>query len=223
VAAGEIPFSLRTLIRYTGYLAEGRPPGSGTICMPGPYCLTTVGGGSDGHALARVAVAARVPEGLGHLIVAGPEMPIEQLNDLRQQAGPGVKVVSTIDDLIYHLRNAAAVVSMGGYNTVCEIMSTNVPALIVPRIQARAEQYIRAASLANAGYLERQDIGTLTPEVFGGWLAARIGTTVDRRRAVLDGLIRVPQLAADLLQPLLRSSAGDPQLHPKEGAARVAV
>ncbi|QDY91723.1 hypothetical protein E7Y32_07080 [Arthrobacter sp. UKPF54-2] len=223
VAAGEIPFSLRKLIRYTGYLAAGRPPGSGTSCMPGPYCLTTVGGGSDGHALARVAVAAPVPAGLGHLIVAGPQMPVEQLNDLRRQAGPGVKVVSAVDDLPYHLRHAAAVVSMGGYNTVCEIMSTTVPALIVPRTEAREEQRIRAESLAAAGYLEHQDIGTLTPEIFGGWLAARLGAAVDRRRAVLDGLIRVPQLAAELLQPLFRPKSSVPALDPKESASRVAV
>lgn len=223
VAAGEIPFSLRNLIHYTGYLAAGRPPGSGTSCMPGPYCLTTVGGGSDGHALARVAVAAPVPAGLGHLIVAGPQMPVEQLNDLRRQAGPGVKVVPAVDDLPYHLRHAAAVVSMGGYNTVCEIMSTTVPALIVPRTEARQEQRIRAASLAAAGYLEHQDIGTLTPEVFGGWLAARLGAAVDRRRAVLDGLIRVPQLAAELLQPLFRPKSSVPALDPKESASRVAV
>ncbi|MET3812261.1 putative glycosyltransferase [Arthrobacter sp. UYEF3] len=223
VAAGEIPFSLRKLIRYTGYLAAGRPPGSGTSCMPGPYCMTTVGGGSDGHALASVAVAAPLPQGLGHLIVAGPEMPLDQLNDLRRQARPGVKVVPTVEDLIYHLRHAAAVVSMGGYNTVCEILSTNVPALIVPRAQARAEQRIRAASLANAGYLEQHEIGTLTPDIFAGWLAARIGTTVDRRRAVLDGLIRVPQLAAQLLQQPARTNAGDPALSLKAGAGRVAV
>ncbi|MEQ4519798.1 glycosyltransferase [Pseudarthrobacter sp. B907] len=223
VAAGEIPFSLRNLIHFTGYLAAGRPPGSGTSCMPGPYCLTTVGGGSDGHALARVAVAAPVPEGLGHLIVAGPQMPVEQLNDLRRQAGPGVKVVPAVDDLPYHLRHAAAVVSMGGYNTVCEIMSTTVPALIVPRTEAREEQRIRAVSLAAAGYLEHQDIGTLTPEVFGGWLAARLGAAVDRRRAVLDGLIRVPQLAAELLQPLFRPKSSVPALDPKERASRVAV
>ena len=223
VAAGEIPFSLRNLIHFTGYLAAGRPPGSGTSCMPGPYCLTTVGGGSDGHALARVAVAAPVPAGLGHLIVAGPQMPVEQLNDLRRQAGPGVKVVPAVDDLPYHLRHAAAVVSMGGYNTVCEIMSTTVPALIVPRTEAREEQRIRAVSLAAAGYLEHQDIGTLTPEVFGGWLAARLGAAVDRRQAVLDGLIRVPQLAAELLQPLFRPKSSVPALDPKERASRVAV
>ncbi len=205
VASGEIPFALRKLIRYTGYLAEGRPSDSGTSCMPGQYCMTTVGGGSDGFALARVAVAAQVPDGLGHLVVAGPQMPNEQLNDLQQQARPGVKVVSTVEDIVFHIRHASAVVAMGGYNTVCEIMSTPIPALIVPRTQSRAEQRIRAASLAAAGYLEQHDIGTLTPEILAGWLAARLGTTVDRRRAVLDGLIRVPQLAAELLQPLADS------------------
>jgi len=229
VAAGEIPFTLRKLIHYTGYLAEGRLSVPGTSCMPGPYCLTTVGGGSDGYALASVAVAARVPDGLGHLVVAGPQMPAGQLEDLRRRARPGVKVVAAVDDIVFHLRHAGAVVSMGGYNTVCEIMGTHVPALIVPRTQARAEQRIRAASLAAAGYLEQHDVGTLTPEFLAGWLASRFGTTVDRRRAVLDGLVRVPQLAAELLEPLAtvdRSGAGRERAAAagaKEGARRVAV
>jgi predicted glycosyltransferase len=165
-------------------------------------------------------------------------MPAEQLNDLRQQARPNVKVVPTVDDIVFHIRHAVAVVAMGGYNTVCEIMSTPVPALIVPRTQSRAEQRIRAASLAAAGYLEQHDIGTLTPEILAGWLAARLGTTVDRRRAVLDGLIRVPQLAAELLQPLENSDQAHSDLvsadqfradesvsaaGSKGGASRVAV
>ena len=234
VAAGEIPFALRKLIRYTGYLAEGRLSTSGTSCMPGPYCLTTVGGGSDGYALASVAVVAPVPNGLGHLVVAGPQMPAGQLEDLRRRARPGVKVVASVDDIVFHLRHAGAVVSMGGYNTVCEIMGTHVPALIVPRTQSRAEQRIRAASLAAAGYLEEHDVGTLTPEFLADWLASRFGTTVDRRRAVLDGLVRVPQLAAELLQPLAdadRSGAGQSGTRreraatagTKGGASRVAV
>jgi predicted glycosyltransferase len=116
-------------------------------------------------------------------------------------------------------------------------MSTPVPALIVPRTQSRAEQRIRAASLAAAGYLEQHDIGTLTPEILAGWLAARLGTTVDRRRAVLDGLIRVPQLAAELLQPQAASDQISPEqvsadqfranghgaARAKGGASRVAV
>jgi predicted glycosyltransferase len=200
VASGEIPFSLGKLIQYTGYLAAGRPSVSGASCMDGPYAMTTVGGGSDGHALARLAVEAPVPAGLGHLVVAGPQMPTEEFEDLTRHARPGVKVVPALDDVVFHLRHAAAVVAMGGYNTVCEIMSTSVPALIVPRTESRAEQRIRARSLAAAGYLEQHEIATLTPQILGDWLAARRSTTVDRRRAVLDGLVRVPQLAAGLLQ-----------------------
>lgn len=223
VTAGEIPFSLRALIRYTGYLATGRPAISGTSCMPGPYCMTTVGGGSDGHALASMAVAAPVPAGLGHLVIAGPQMPLEQLNDLRRRARPGVKVVTAVDDVVFHLRHAAAVISMGGYNTVCEIMSTNVPALIVPRTQSRAEQRIRASSLAGAGYLEQRELAALTPEFLAGWLATRFGTTVDRHRAALDGLIRVPQLAAELLQPLFQPAESAAAIERKESARSVAV
>lgn len=223
VATGEIPFSLRKIIQYTGYLAAGRPPGSGTTCMPGPFYMTTVGGGSDGHALASMAAAVPVPEGLGHLIVAGPQMPAEELNDLRRRARPGVKIVSAVDDVIFHLRHAAAVISMGGYNTVCEIMSTDVPALIVPRSQARAEQRIRATSLAKAGYLEHHEIGTLTPDILAAWLAARLGTRVDRRRALLNGLIRVPQLAAELLPSVPQSNERQPAAAVKESARRVAV
>ncbi len=223
VEAGEIPFALRSLIRYTGYLASGRPAGSGTSCMPGPYVMTTVGGGSDGHALASVAVAAPVPRGLGHLIVAGPQMPAEELGDLQRHAGPWVRVVPAVDDIVFHIRHAAAVIAMGGYNTVCEIMSTDVPALIVPRNQSRAEQRIRAASLADAGFLDQQDIDSLTPEFLAGWLATRLGTRVDRRRAGLDGLIRVPQLAAELMRPMFQTDDVETPAAAKDGASRVAV
>jgi predicted glycosyltransferase len=194
--------------------------------------MTTVGGGSDGHALARLAVAAPLPDGLGHLVVAGPQMPEEELRDLDRHARPGVKVLPALDDVVFHLRHASAVVAMGGYNTVCEIMSTSVPALIVPRTESRAEQRIRARSLATAGYLEQHEISTLTPAILADWFATRRGTTVDRRRVVLDGLIRVPQLAAGLLQHAVAAGTAADDLAAgalevlaaaKGSAARVAV
>jgi predicted glycosyltransferase len=93
----------------------------------------------------------------------------------------------------------------------------------VPRTEPRSEQRIRAESLAAAGYLEHRDIGTLTPAVLAGWLAERLGTRVDRRRAQLNGLVRVPQLAAGLLLPVLDSAGSRPLDHMKEGAAHVAI
>ncbi|WP_410555593.1 glycosyltransferase family protein [Arthrobacter globiformis] len=238
VAAGEIPPSMQGLIRYTGYLAAGRPAGPGTVTMPGPYVLTTVGGGADGHTLAALASAAELPPGTEHLVVAGPQMPAEQLADLRRRAPGGVRIVERLDDMVLHLRAAGAIVSMGGYNTVCEIMSTDVPALIVPRTHPRSEQRIRAASLASAGYLDYHEIGSLTPGILSGWLSRRLGKRVDRRRARLNGLVRAPQLAAELLQPVLLQAGAPNPPHPaspgpaaspasaagvREGAAHAAV
>ncbi|MFE5839782.1 glycosyltransferase family protein [Arthrobacter sp. NPDC056493] len=206
VAAGEIPFSLRRMVSYTGYLAAGRPKGSGKLKIPGRYVMTTVGGGADGYALARLAAAAPLPPGLRHLIVAGPQMPKAQRRDLRRQAGPGVVIVKALEDMLAHISNAAAVVSMGGYNSVCEILSTAVPALVVPRDHSRGEQRIRAASLAAAGYLEQHELASLTSDALAAWLADRAGTRVDRRGAQLNGLSRVPGLAADLLKaPVLQA------------------
>lgn len=228
VATGEIPPSMQKLIRYTGYLAAGRPTGPGSVTMPGPYFLTTVGGGADGHALAALASAAELPPDLAHLVVAGPQMPADQLADLRRRAAPGVRIVERLDDMVLHLHAARAIVSMGGYNTVCEIMSTDVPALIVPRTHSRSEQRIRAVSLASAGYLDYHEMGTLTPGIISGWLAQRLGTRVDRRQARLNGLVRVPQLAAELLQPVLPQPLPRPAASPvagsvREGAAHAAV
>jgi predicted glycosyltransferase len=40
---------------------------------------------------------------------------------------------------------------MGGYNTFCEILSFDKPALIVPRTTPRLEQFIRAQRAAELG------------------------------------------------------------------------
>ena len=200
IAAGEIPSSLQRMVSYTGYLAAGRPRGSGKPRMTGRYVMTTVGGGADGYSLARLAAGTGLPAGLGHIIVAGPQMPKAQWRELRQQARPGVVVVKALDDMLTHIRGADALISMGGYNSICEILSTAVPALIVPRNHSRSEQKIRAASLAAAGYLEQHDLATLTPEALATWITDRAGTRVDRRGAQLNGLSVVPGLAARLLQ-----------------------
>jgi predicted glycosyltransferase len=43
---------------------------------------------------------------------------------------------------------------MGGYNTYCEILSFDKPALIVPRVAPRQEQLIRARRAAELGLID---------------------------------------------------------------------
>jgi predicted glycosyltransferase len=52
------------------------------------------------------------------------------------------------------IAGAKAVVAMGGYNTYCEILSFDKPALIVPRVAPRQEQLIRARRAAELGLIE---------------------------------------------------------------------
>ena len=49
------------------------------------------------------------------------------------------------------MAQAAGVVAMGGYNTFCEILSFDKPALIVPRQVPRREQLIRASRAQELG------------------------------------------------------------------------
>ena len=69
----------------------------------------------------------------------------------RAERLPKVRTI-TFDTRLEHLMaRAAGVVAMGGYNTFCEILSFDKPALIVPRTAPRLEQYIRARRAAELG------------------------------------------------------------------------
>ncbi|WAC65592.1 glycosyltransferase [Agrococcus sp. SL85] len=197
VGSGELPEELRHLVAHTGYLATGRHAGH-AIEMQAPYVLTTVGGGVDGVELAAAAAAAPMPQGVAHLVVTGPQMPAEDRRRVREAARPGVRVLRRVPDALPLMRRAEAVVSMGGYNTVCELMTTSTPALVVPRAHRRAEQRLRAEALAAAGAVDALREPP-TPEAIGRWVAGAAGRRVAREGIDLDGLGVVPRLAAALL------------------------
>lgn len=200
-ATGEVPALLRDRVRFTGYLAHGRDlnPVPSTWDASVPFIITTVGGGSDGADVARVAAAAPVPEGHSHLVVTGPQMPAADQAAVRDAAGPATRVVTSVNGLGPHLGKAAAVVSMGGYNSVCEILATDTPALVVPRESPRTEQLIRARSLRRVGALDVLRERDLTPDAVGAWLAEAVTRRCDRSTLLRDGLARVPHLVASLL------------------------
>src|SRR5699024_7014765 len=70
---------------------------------------------------------------------------------------------STRPDLVVHgvtdrahalIAGARAAVTMGGYNSVCELLAARCPALAVPRTVPRMEQAVRAAALARVGWVD---------------------------------------------------------------------
>ncbi len=208
-ATGEVPAPLTDRVRFTGYLAHGRDlnpvPSAWDAAIP--FVLTTVGGGSDGADLARVAAAAPVPDGHTHLVVTGPQMASEDRESVVELAGPRTRIIESVNGLSPHIATASAVVSMGGYNSVCEILATDTPALVVPRETPRTEQLIRARSLARVGAIDLVREGELAPEAVGEWLSAAVTRRTDRSTLLRDGLARVPHLVAALLDPTQEGAA----------------
>lgn len=199
VAAGEVPASLADLTRFTGYLAQGRELAEVTPNKPErPFILSTAGGGSDGYQLLRALVRTEVPEGYDHLVVAGPQMSGQELLKLQTKAAPGTQVLGSLPGLSGLMGQAAAVISMGGYNSVNELLATDTPALIVPRETPRTEQLIRARALQKVGAVDMLQAGNLDPALTGAWLASVVGSRVDRSAIKRDGLEQTARLAAEI-------------------------
>ncbi|MDN5726874.1 MAG: glycosyl transferase family 28 [Propionibacteriales bacterium] len=191
VASGEVPAVLADLVQYTGYLATGRRLLPETEPTPTPYVLTMVGGGSDGGDLCRLAAVAAVPEGHQHLIVTGPEMTATERAEVTALAGADTRVLSSVPDGLATISGAAAVVSMAGYNTVCEVLVTDTPALLVPRELPRQEQLIRARALSRRGAFDLARRDALTAEGLSAWLAGAVTRTQSRSGIDRSGLAGV--------------------------------
>ena len=82
------------------------------------------------------------------------------------------------------MARAGGIVAMGGYNTFCEILSFDKPALIVPRTTPRLEQFIRAQRAAELGLVAMlPDNGSRDPRDNGGGAAAAWRTSRARPRS----------------------------------------
>lgn len=199
VRSGEIPGSLAHLVRHTGYLSLGRPVRRRTGATGVPFVVTMAGGGSDGLDVTLTAARAGLPQGVEHLIVTGPQMPKGDRAQVEAAAGSGTSVVGSVRDALAEIQSAAAVVAMGGYNTVCEIMSTTTPALIVPRVHPRREQLIRARGLARHQLLDFCHPDEFTPDTLSTWWQQVAGQEVPRNGVNLDGLATTYEYASELL------------------------
>ncbi len=154
--------TVRQKMVYTGYL-EARSSdeyGSGVHSeLNSPYVLVTPGGGSDGDALIEwVLDAYEADPGIPYsaLMLFGPFMAKERRAAYTERAERIPKIMTaTFESQIEKLiENAHGMVTMGGYNTFCEILSFDKPALIVPRTQPRLEQFIRACRAEELGLVK---------------------------------------------------------------------
>ncbi|HEV8382909.1 MAG TPA: glycosyltransferase [Gemmatimonadales bacterium] len=205
-------------VRYTGYLDQ-RPrlefAGAQAAQIlanlpPGKLALCVVGGGVDGHALAEAFVAADLPPDTTGLVVTGPYMPREQRHRLLEiaQRHPRCDVLEFVPDPVPLIDRADRIISMGGYNTICEVLSFEKHALIVPRVHPEPEQWIRAQRLRDLGLVDVLHPNDLSPRALSEWLARDLGAPpASRSRVDVGGLTRIPGLLAELLSAPLAATA----------------
>jgi predicted glycosyltransferase len=158
----QFPTAVTQKLRFCGYISRSLGLKSCShikqelqISPQERLILVTPGGGEDGYQLINTYLSglALLPaqHNLKSLIICGPEMPEEQKKNLYKTAhkSPSVQIREFTDDLLSYLGVADVIVSMGGYNTICEILSLKKRAVIVPRIKPSKEQLIRAERMAH--------------------------------------------------------------------------
>ncbi len=139
-------------LAFTGYLDREIPSDRNWVApidLDDPYILVTAGGGGDGVELVDWVVRALESGASGiprTIIVTGPFMPPadQQRFHERCEALPRVEILTFDSHIELLMQRALGIVAMGGYNTFCEILTLDKPALIVPRSVPRQEQLIRA-------------------------------------------------------------------------------
>lgn len=141
-------------IRYLGYLKRAvpspMPPNRYPRITKQPFILVTPGGGGDGAGVIDWVISAYETDPtieLPALIVFGPFMSREKRKDFAERIArtPKLEGLGFEPRLELLMNRAHCVVAMGGYNTFCEVLSFDKPALIVPRMHPRLEQAIRAS------------------------------------------------------------------------------
>lgn len=203
--------SIRERIYFTGYLDQSSRlcPSPAPSTPQQPLALCVVGGGQDGIKLASAFVEGGVPFGWRGVVITGPFMPAADKQNLLQQAAirrsQGSGPIDIIDQLVEadeYLSKAERIVAMGGYNTVMSVLSFRKPALIVPRTQPRAEQWIRAERLAAAQLLTTLHPSELTGTAIRNWLMQPQVACPTNHSIDLGGLDRIQARVMEVAERL---------------------
>ena len=208
------PLSVQSKVKFVGYLKRSFDE---AICKRVREELTpngqklvvvTVGGGADGSQLIKSfqqcveRVRQQVP--IATVLLLGPEMSPSRTRSLASSVDgdPSSQVLDFSADSVAYMGAADVIVSMGGYNTLNEIVWLRKPAVVIPRVHPRREQLIRARRMAELGLIRMIHPRDLSAELLAEKVLEALSlapqipfvpirfTAVERLAEELGGLIR---------------------------------
>jgi predicted glycosyltransferase len=139
------------------------------------------------------------------VMVSGPFVPKprqDELADRARRSGIAFKTFHNKPEKL--MANADVVVSMGGYNTICEVLSQRKVTLVIPRDTHRMEQLIRARMLQREGLADFIEWDRMSPSLMLGRILALLENPAPWKQAMenfaLTGLETIKQRLAAFRQ-----------------------
>ena len=174
----DIPGSVSRKMHFTGYIPRKIPGKDAVTRIRKKYgiksddklVLVTTGGGGDGHAvmdhfLTMIENTHHHPP-FKSILITGPFMPKQEREDILSRARHlGIRTWEFYQRMEEIMAAADLVVTMGGYNTICEILSQGTISLVIPRETPRKEQLIRAQALHGQNLEDYIPWNAMTPRL----------------------------------------------------------
>lgn len=174
----DIPESVSQKMYFTGYIPRKIPGPEAVrnirkelgVKPDEKLVVVTTGGGGDGYVVMRTYVSmlesASKPLPFKSVLITGPFMPKNKRRKIFKRARKrGVRGYHFYRQMEKIFSAADLVVSMGGYNTLCEILSQGTPSLIIPRETPRKEQLIRAQAFKRHNLVDYIPWAKLEPTI----------------------------------------------------------
>jgi predicted glycosyltransferase len=169
--------SVKPKMHFTGYIPRKIPSKEAVKNIKKEHGLSedeklivvTTGGGGDGFAvmdayLAMLESSKQLP--FKSILITGPFMPKQERKKVFKRARRlGVRTYHFYRQMEKIFAAADIVVSMGGYNTLCEILSQGTLSLLIPRETPRKEQLIRAQTCQRQNLVDYIPWRELTPDI----------------------------------------------------------
>jgi predicted glycosyltransferase len=197
IAEYEIPEAVSRKMYFTGYIPR-KMPGKDAVHhikkelglkKDERLVVVTTGGGGDGYKVMDTYLTALESHGLKlpfkSVLITGPFMPKLQRRDVfKRSRRLGVRTYHFYRQMEKIFAAADLVVSMGGYNTLCEILGQGTLSLVIPRETPRKEQIIRARAFHRQNLIDYIAWDEFTPELLFEKIVALLQNPEPYREAI---------------------------------------
>ena len=170
---------------YTGYIS---PPPPTSRPARKKQILVSQGGGNVGREMldGAIGAAALMPD-YSFLLASGSRTSEAEMDALRKTVrGNNVEITPFLSDFQNRLMESAVSISMGGDNTLLDVISARTPALAYP-YQGNSEQGFRIKKFAEAGLLQALDGADLVADRLKEKIELALNTPYPTREFAVNG------------------------------------